>query len=181
MVIPGLRKGKGENGAHGFSAFPAGRIPVESASVPAGFRAQAMVGFPCEQKIQRCTMNVRAIPGIPWAALSLLAGALTFLAGCDDSRFSREPPVGQGSVVVDNYTGDRLRVYVDGLEIESTSADDHRYYDLDPGLYRMALDGEDVGRSWAGDVDVLNGRRTVLEVRGYTGDYRSFDVRIYFD
>jgi hypothetical protein len=33
----------------------------------------------------------------------------------------------------------------------------------------------------AGDVDVLEGRRTVMEVRSWSSDYREYDVRIYFD
>lgn len=102
-------------------------------------------------------------------------------AGCDDTEFDRDPPEGQGSLIVDNFTGDRVLVYVDGLKMESVSAGKHRYYDLDPGVYRVALDGDDTYRSWAGDVDVLESRRTVLEVRGYPSASDSFDVQIYFD
>ncbi len=111
-------------------------------------------------------------------AVSLAAG---WAAGCDDSEFDRDPPEGQGSLIVDNYTGDRVRVYIDGEQVESVSAGDHEYYDRDPGVYRVALDGDDTNRSWAGDVDILENRRTVLEVRGAAFDYEDYDIRIYFD
>lgn len=107
--------------------------------------------------------------------------AMGMAAGCDDTEFDRDPPAGQGTLIVDNFTGDRVRVYIDGDEVDSVSSGKHRYYDRDPGVYRVALDGDDVNRSWAGDVDVLEGRRTVVEVRGYSSDYDLFAVQIYFD
>ncbi|HAL92356.1 MAG TPA: hypothetical protein DCM68_04955 [Verrucomicrobia bacterium] len=116
-----------------------------------------------------------------WIWMLPLIFAAGALGGCDDSDFDRDPPEGQGSMVVDNYTGDRVRVYIEGERVDSVGEGDHRYYDLDPGVYRVALDGDDTDRSWAGDVDILENRRTVLEVRGYSGDYDEFDVRIYFD
>ncbi len=126
--------------------------------------------------MNRLAMRVRK-----WIWILPVSLAAGLVAGCDDSEFDRDPPEGQGSMIVDNYTGDRVRVYIDGERADSVGEGDHRYYDLDPGVYRVALDGDDTDRSWAGDVDVLENRRTVLEVRGYSGDYHEFDVRIYFD
>ena len=103
-------------------------------------------------------------------------------AGCDDDDdYDHDVPAGQGSLVVDNFTVDRVRVYVDGEKMDSVGDGDHRYYDLAPGVHRVALDGDDTDRSWADDVDVLDGRLTVLEVRSAAFDYDDFDVRIYFD
>ena len=51
----------------------------------------------------------------------------------------------------------------------------------DEVMLRVALDGDDTDRSWADDVDVLEGRLTVLEVRSAAFEYDDFDVRIYFD
>lgn len=116
-----------------------------------------------------------------WIGYLSIALAVGMTTGCDDSEFDRDPPSGQGSLIADNFTGDRIAVYLDGLEAESVRSGKHRYYDLDPGVHRIALDSDDTRRSWAGDVDILEGRRTVLEVRGYQGDYNSFDVEIYFD
>ena len=116
-----------------------------------------------------------------WAGIGMMAAAWLFLSGCDEDRYDRDPPPGQGSMVVENVTGDRVLVYVDGAEEDGVSAGKHRYYDRAPGVYRVVLDGDDTNRSWAGDVDILEGRRTVLEVRGYSGDYNPFEVEIYLD
>ena len=112
------------------------------------------------------------------ALLGLLALA-GLAAGCDDDDYRHTPPPGQGTLVVDNLTSERVRVYIDGERMENVGAGDHRYYDLEPGVSRVALDGSDTDRSWAGDVDVLESRRTVLEVRG--DSYDTYDVRGYFD
>ena len=112
--------------------------------------------------------------------LALLVPAALF-AGCDEEEFDHTPPSGQGTLVVDNLTGDRVYVYIDGEEVNSVTSDKHQYYDRDPGVYRVVLDGEDTDRAWADDVDVLEGRLTVLEVREHALDYRDFDVREYFE
>ena len=123
------------------------------------------------------------LPGCIAVRLGVLAvaGSAVLFSGCDDTRFDREPPEGMGTLVMDNYTGDRLLVYIDGLECDSTSAGDYRYYDLVPGVHRVVLDGDDTDRAWAGDVDILEGRRTVLEVRSETFDYDDYDIQIYLD
>ena len=126
----------------------------------------------------RIQMNQR-VKGI---GILLLCGlAAGFLSGCNDDRFDHHSPAGQGSLVVDNWTGDRMTVYVDGLEVGSTDGGKYSYYDLEPGLHRAVLDADDSDRAWAGDVDILEGRLTVLEVSGYGADYRDFIVRIYFE
>lgn len=116
-----------------------------------------------------------------WALGLTLAAVLPWLSGCDDSDYDHDPPPGQGALVVDNWTGYRLYVYLDGQEAESVPANKHRCYDLEPGAHRVVLDGKNSDRSWGDDVDVLEGRLTVLEVRSYGSDYTEFDVRLYFD
>lgn len=116
-----------------------------------------------------------------WFGAGVLALATWLLCGCDEDEYKHDPPVGQGTIVVDNYTGDRVYVYLNGREEGSLGGGKHQYYDLAPGLYRVALDADDSHRSWAEDVDVLEGRLTVLKVRGYSGDYDHFDVEVYFD
>lgn len=110
-----------------------------------------------------------------------VALAVGITTGCDDSDYDRDPPPGLGSLVVDNSTSTRVRVYLDGERVENVSSGEYRYYDLEPGTYRLVLDGTDTNQSWAGDVDVLTDRLTVVEIRTYSGDYRDFDIRIYFD
>ncbi len=111
------------------------------------------------------------------AALLMLALAA---AGCDD-EYDHEPPAGQGTIVVDNFTGWDLRVYLDGAEAAETDSGDHRAYDLAPGPYRVVLDAEDLDAAWAGDVDVLEGRLTILEVRDTGAGTARLDVRMYFE
>lgn len=110
------------------------------------------------------------------ACLVLLGG----LAGCDDD-WDYTPPEGMGALIIDNFTGERVRVYLDGAEVNSVSSGHHRTYDLAPGVIRVALDSEDIQRAWADDVDVLEGRLTIMELRSSTYDWYEFDVQIYFD
>ena len=116
-----------------------------------------------------------------WFGAGALALAVWLLCGCENDDYNHDVPVGKGTIVVDNYTGDRVYVYLNGREEGSMGGDKHKYYDLEPGVYRVALDADDSHRSWAEDVDVLEGRLTVLKVRGYSGDYDHFDVEVYFD
>ena len=103
-------------------------------------------------------------------------------AGCDDDDdYDHDVPAGQGSLVVDNFTVDRVRVYVDGEKMESVGDGDHRYYDLAPGVHRVALDGDDTDRFWAGEADVLQGRLTILKVNNDLGDFDEFNVDVDFD
>ena len=111
----------------------------------------------------------------------LLAGTLPWLAGCDETEYDYDPPAGQGSLVVDNFTGERIDVFIDGLEVDRVSSGKHRYYDLEPGVHRVAFDGDDSDRFWAEDVDILEERLTVLEVEANYDGTGTFAVRIHFD
>jgi hypothetical protein len=126
-------------------------------------------------------MDAKRLRGARAAGGMMLAALLLGLAGCDDERYDHEPPAGQGTLYVENATGDRVRVYVDGAEQERVAAGKRRYYDLAPGTRRLVLDGDDVQRSWVGDVEILEGRRTILEVRVSSVNYTRFEVYAYFD
>ena len=108
----------------------------------------------------------------------LLAG---WLSACDDDRYDYDPPEGYGALIIENYTGDRVRVYVDGVQTNSVSSGGQGTYDILPGVRRIALDSEDILRSWGGDVDLLEGRRTIMELRGNSFRYEIFDVTLFFD
>lgn len=129
----------------------------------------------------RFSVKIRANQIGKWVGAWMVALAAGLSAGCDDSEFSHDPPARQGTLVVDNWTWDRIQVYIDGRLDESVTSDKHTYYDLRPGLYRVALDGDDTDRYWVDDVDVLEGRLTVLEVEDDPNDYDEFNVRIYLD
>lgn len=118
--------------------------------------------------------------------LEILAVAATvsvWNAGCDDDDddFDHVSPAGQGTLVVDNNTPDRVRVFIDGAPVQSVGKGDERFYDLAPGDYRVALDGEDTDRFWTGDADILQGRLTILRVSDDLGDFDDFDIDIDFD
>jgi len=112
-----------------------------------------------------------------WAAL--LAAGLA-LCACEDDDWSHKPPAGQGSIIVDNRTSDDLHVYLDGAYAQRVKDFDHEAFDVQPGLVRVALDQAHGSRAWRDDVDVLQGKLTVLEIRAdWSGD--DFSVRVYFD
>lgn len=116
-----------------------------------------------------------------WVRILALPVLATLFTGCEDEDYDHNPPAGQGTLVVENRTWDRLYVFLDGAEVESVKEDKHKYYDLAPGVYRVVLDGDDSDRTWADDVDVLEGRLTVLEVREDSLDSDDFDVGVYFE
>lgn len=102
------------------------------------------------------------------------------LSACEGDRFDHTPPAGMGSMVVDNLTADDLLVYVNGRSVFTVSDYDHEIVDLAPGVYRVVIDEKHGYHSYYGDLDILEGQLTVLEVKGYySAD--TYDVRIYFD
>lgn len=112
-------------------------------------------------------------------AVAAAAGCL-LLAGCDDENFSHNPPPGQGSIIVDNRSVDVIHVYIGGLYANDVGDFDDEAYDRDPGLYRVVLDQKSGSRSYSHDVDVIEGKLTVLKVNidEFSWEY---DVQIYYD
>lgn len=116
------------------------------------------------------------------AALAAVAAALLGLPACEeDDKFDHDPPAGQGTLYVDNETADDLDVYIDGAKTNSVDDGDTRYYDLAPGVHRVVLDDDNGDRNFRDDVDVLQGQRTILEVRTDWNDSDAYDVFVYFD
>ncbi len=103
------------------------------------------------------------------------------LCACNNSDdWSHTPPPGMGSIIVDNLTRDGVNVYLDGAYVNSVDDFDNEVYDLEPGMYRVVLDESHGSCNWRDDVDVIEGKLTILEVK--TGYYESdYDVRTYFD
>ncbi len=115
-------------------------------------------------------------------ARAAAAGAAGFvlalgLAACDRD-WDHTPPDGQGALIVDNRTADDLDVYLDGRATNRVDDFDHEVFDVAPGVARVVLDEAHGSRAWRGDVDVIEGKLTVLEV---TEVGRGYDVRLYFD
>ncbi len=112
-------------------------------------------------------------------AASALAGlTLLFLApGCEtDGDFDHDPPDGQGSIIIDNYTYTDIEFFLNGILQDTVKSDHDKTFDLEPGVYRAVLNDKDGYRNWADDVDVLEGRLTVLTVRTDAGYRDSYDV-----
>jgi len=102
------------------------------------------------------------------------------LCACDSHDWHHTPPAGMGSIIVDNRTADGVNVYLEGSYTNRVPDFDNEAFDLLPGIHRVVLDEARGSRNWRGNVDVLEGKLTVLEVN--TGSYSSdYDVRIYFD
>ena len=115
-----------------------------------------------------------------WAGGMLLSALVMLLAGCEDGGFKHDPPPGQGSIIVDNQSWDVIHVYIDGYYTNDVGDYDYEAYDRVPGVYRVVLDQKSGNRSYSHDVDVLEGKLTVLEVRINEFD-REYDVSMYYD
>jgi hypothetical protein len=110
-------------------------------------------------------MKFRLVRLFPFLGAAL---ACLFLAsGCetDDDEFDHNPPAGQGSIIVDNFTFTDIEFFVDGRIQGKIKEDDDKAFDFAPGVYRVVLNDDDGNHSWADDVDVLEGRLTVLKVQ----------------
>lgn len=105
------------------------------------------------------------------------------LMGCDndDNDFDHDPPAGKGTLYVVNRTPNDCDVFIDGTERSGVDADDKEWYDLDPDVRRVVVDQDDSYRVFRGDVDILDGQRTILELSVDPDDLNRFDAFIYFD
>ena len=116
--------------------------------------------------------------------LLCLLPALLLLTGCDfdeDKDLDRTPPEGFGSLVVNNQTTDSVRVFVNGEKQRGTSSFDARAYDLEPGVYRVVIEAKDSDRTFRDDIDILGGRRTVVDLSAETFDFDRFDAVVFVD
>jgi len=115
--------------------------------------------------------------------ITLFCSTSFLVTGCDwedDQVSDHKPPDGQGSIVVDNNTAEDIKVYIDGTRQSDTRDFDDRAYDLDPGLYRVVLDEDDGDRTYRDDIDVIEGRLTILDVSADPFDNDDYDVEVFF-
>lgn len=116
------------------------------------------------------------------------AGALCALvwiiagAGCDDGtpRVGR-PPEGMGRLVIDNRTGNDLRVYFNGEPAEGVRRNRYRTYDLPPGELGVTLDQRHSDRSARFRVDILRGRVIIADVQTDYSNWTRLDVFLRID
>ncbi len=103
------------------------------------------------------------------------------LSGCDDGQDDYEPPSGYGALKLDNQTPTDIYLYVDGSEVGKVGDYSDKHYDFTPGVHRVVLDEHDGSRNWHKDVDVLDGRVTVLKVTLDAWDNHDYNVNVDFD
>jgi len=112
--------------------------------------------------------------------IALWAAGILLLAGCDNDDYKHDPSPGQGSIIVDNRSWDVIHVYISGYYTNDVGDYDYEAYDRDPGVYRVVLDQKGGSRSYSHDVDVIEGKRTVLKV--YVDElYWEYDVAVFYD
>ncbi len=104
------------------------------------------------------------------------------LTGCewDDDPTDHDVPPGKGLIVVDNNTGDDIAVYIDGVRQGEVDAYEDEAYSAEPGLRRVVLDQRSGTRSYRDDIDVVEGKRSIMDVTARAGD-QEYDVAVYFD
>lgn len=111
-----------------------------------------------------------------------MAVVVATLSGCDGGgdEYDHHPPAGMGSLIVDNRTAADIRVFIDGRFAGRAGDWDNTSFDFAPGAYRLVLDEADGRRSYSGDLDILDSRRTIIEVRP-GGSLYTFDAFSWVD
>ncbi|MDD5707340.1 MAG: hypothetical protein PHR35_15565 [Kiritimatiellae bacterium] len=118
-----------------------------------------------------------------WLVLAACAtAAALFMAGCDDEDdFDHSPAAGQGAIVIDNNGDEDVRVYIGGAHVGNVSDGHWSAFDRAPGVYRVVLDEADDDLSYRGDIDVIAGRLTVLDVSGDADRDGNLGVSVSFE
>jgi len=87
-----------------------------------------------------------------------------------------------GSLLINNETDNDISLFLDGIFQERVTREDKvTPYDLEPGVYRMVLEERDGSRNFRGDIDILQGGRTIVEVFRDPFDRRDYDTVIFFE
>lgn len=129
-------------------------------------------------------MKMRVVSHIRRLALAavLSAGTFFFAAGCEDDQEYSRPPAGFGRLVIENYTTEDIRPYVDGVAQELVGNGHDRAYDLAPGQHRVVLDQKGgTHLATVFEMDALENRVMIAEVRedyGVFGPARELQVRL---
>lgn len=112
---------------------------------------------------------------------AILAAATLCWTGCDlgdDHHFDHVPPADMGALIIDNYSGDDVEIFVGGRLVGKVNNGDDRPFDLQPGAYRLVVNDENDDRHAATDLDILESRLTVVSVRYTSGDYEQYDLEV---
>jgi hypothetical protein len=116
-----------------------------------------------------------------WLVFPALLAVWLMAAGCDDPNdYDFKPSDGKGALIVDNISPDDIDVFVDGVRLGQVGDNDDRAFELAPGLHRVVLEEEDGRRDAADDIDILEGRLTVLRVSLPAFSSDRYDVSVDF-
>jgi len=112
----------------------------------------------------------------------IAAAALATLTGCedDDDDYDHNPPAGMGTLILENDTYDDVTVALDGRIQPEVREDSNRKYDLEPGIWRLVLDQQGGDQNWRGDVDIIEGHLTIVNI-GASSDPDDFFISVRFD
>ncbi|HMP90322.1 MAG TPA: hypothetical protein PJ991_08965 [Kiritimatiellia bacterium] len=122
-------------------------------------------------------MKTHRIQWLFLLAVAIVAGILT---GCHKDSYSHKPPAGQGAIYVVNNTGSDINVFINGERQDRVGARKKKAYDRPPGIYRIVLDQRNGDRTFRDDVDVLEGRLTIVDVAVDPTNFTDYDVAIFF-
>lgn len=123
--------------------------------------------------------SIRYLPAVIFCSLMPVV-----FAGCDrnNSYYDHVPPQGKGSLVIDNHTGDDISIFVNGERMGGVNGGDYTIIDLNPGFIRLVLAADHVDRSYRDDIDLLDGRLTIIDVRASSANnYYTYDAVITFE
>jgi hypothetical protein len=101
------------------------------------------------------------------SALFVFLSFLLLLTGCEyeEDYLDHVPPAGKGSLVVENNTAHDIDLFLNG-EFATTVGDYRdRIIDFQPGVHRLVMDEDGGDTTFRSDIDILEGRLTILRVR----------------
>jgi hypothetical protein len=99
----------------------------------------------------------------------------------DDDDFNHQPAEGLGTLIVDNNSGTDVRVFVNGERQSDVDSVDETFTDLVPGVYRVVLDDRHGDANESVEVDVVEGRLTIIEIATDPSNIRGFDLAVFFE
>jgi hypothetical protein len=106
----------------------------------------------------------------------------TLFTGCEDEDdFSYSPAGGFGALIIDNYTDDDISVFVDGTERPETKDSSWKGYDVEPGLRRLFLEQQGGDHAYIGEIDILEGRKTIVDVYFSPDSIYLYEIRVSID
>ncbi len=107
---------------------------------------------------------------------------LLVTSGCEyeDDYYDHVPPPGKGSIIIDNNSSHDINFYLDGERLSEIGDYRVRIFDLSPGVSRIVLDEKDGDTTYRDDVDILEGRLTILRIWAAI-DAAEYTVEIDFE